>query len=171
LRFDESGGFTPPEFEAAIDEALSFHATGNNLDRFAPSLAHDARFRQWWIRKDVAFASPGSARAALMMMAQEADVRPAFPTIRVPTLVVHRRDDGFAPVGNSRYVAAQIPEAKLVELPGSDTVVYAGDAESLADEIEEFFTEHAPTDGRRPGPGDPAVHRHRRFDREGGGTR
>ena len=119
---------------------LSDHATGNNLGRFAPSLAQDARFRQWWIRKDVTFASPGGARASLMMMMQEADVRPVFSTIRVPTLVVHRRDDQFGSVENSRHIAEQIPGARLVELPGSDTAAYAGDAESLAGEIEEFFT-------------------------------
>jgi class 3 adenylate cyclase len=150
LRFDEAGGFTPPQLEDAIDEVLSLHATGRNLDRFAPSLAHDSRFRQWWIRKDVTFSTPGGARAALVMMMQEADVRPVFPTIRVPTLVVHRRDDGFGTVENSRYIAAQIPGAKLVELPGSDTAAYAGDAESLAGEIEEFFTGmRRPTDADR----------------------
>jgi class 3 adenylate cyclase len=150
LRFDVAEGFTPPQMEAAIDEALSFHATGNNLDRFAPSLAHDSRFRKWWIRKDVTFSSPGGARAALMMMMQEADVRPVFPTIRVPTLLVHRRDDQFGSVENSRYIATQIPGAKLVELAGRDTTAYAGDAESLAGEIEEFFTgARQPTDASR----------------------
>jgi class 3 adenylate cyclase len=141
LRLDAAGGFTPPELEFAVDEMiLSDHATGNNLGRFAPSLAQDPRFQQWWIRKDVTFSSPGDARAALMIMMQEPDVRPVFATIRVPTLVVHRRDDRFGPVENSRYIAAKIPGAKLVELPGSDTAAYAGDAESLAGEIEEFFT-------------------------------
>ncbi len=150
LRLDAAGGLTPPQLEAAIDEILSLHATGNNLDRFAPSLAHDSRFRQWWIRKDVTFGSPGGARAALRMMMQEADVRPVFPTIRVPTLVVHRREDGFGSVDNSRYIAAQIPGARLVELSGSDTAAYAGDAESLAGEIEEFFTGiRRPTDSDR----------------------
>jgi class 3 adenylate cyclase len=150
LRLDAAGGLGPPDLEAAIDEIMSWHATGNNLDRFAPSLAHDARFRQWWIRKDVTFSTPGGARAALMMMMQEADVRPVFPTIQVPTLVVHRREDGFGTVENSRYIAGQIPGAKLIELPGSDTAAYAGDAESLAGEIEEFFTGiRRPTDADR----------------------
>ena len=140
LRLDAAGGFTPPQVQAAIDEILSSHATSKNVDRFAPSLAHDARFRQWWIRKDVTFSSPGGARAALEIMSQQIDVRPVFPTIRVPTLVVHRTDDQFGSVDNSRYIAAHIPGAKLVELPGRDTAAYAGDAESLAGEIEEFFT-------------------------------
>lgn len=140
LSFDEPWGFgVGSQFEAAIDEVLSFHATGNNLDQFAPSLAQDMRFRDWWIRKDVTFTSPGGVRAGFMMM-QETDVRPVLPTIRVPTLVLHRRDDRFASVENGRYVAAKIPGARLVELPGSDTAAYAGDAESLAGEIEEFFT-------------------------------
>jgi class 3 adenylate cyclase len=49
-----------------------------------------------------------------------------------------------------RYIAGQIPGAKLIELPGSDTAAYAGDAESLAGEIEEFFTGiRRPTDADR----------------------
>jgi class 3 adenylate cyclase len=56
--------------------------------------------------------------------------------------VVHRRDEPFAPVAteNSRFIATQVPAATLVELPGSDQPAYADGAESLASEIEEFFT-------------------------------
>jgi class 3 adenylate cyclase len=137
------------EFEAAVDEVLSVHATGDNLSLAAPSLEHDPRFKQWWIRKDATFASPGAIGAAFRMM-QQTDVRPVLPTIRVPTLVVHRADDPFAPVENGRYIAAQIPGARFVALPGRDTTAYAGDSERLAGEIEEFFTgSRRPTDSDR----------------------
>jgi class 3 adenylate cyclase len=75
-------------------------------------------------------------------MMMQTDVRPVLPTIRVPTLVVHRRDDPFAEVAreNGRYIAQHVPGARLVELPGSDSAAYGDGAESLAGEIEEFFT-------------------------------
>lgn len=139
LRWDASWGWTDAQFEAVIDETLSMQGQGTDLELFAPSLAQNTRFREWWIRKQVTFASPSGVRAAFMMM-QHTDVRPVLPTIRVPTLVVHRRDDQWTSVENSRYIAAHITGAELVELPGSDTTAYAGDAEGLAGELEEFFT-------------------------------
>jgi class 3 adenylate cyclase len=149
LRFDATWGWTDSQFEAVIDEILARTGQGVDLDQTAPSLAQNTRFREWWIRKQVTFASPGGVRAAFMMM-QETDARPVFPTIRVPTLVLHRVDDQWSPVENSRYIAGQIPGARLVELPGNDGPAYAGDAEALAGEIEEFFTGiRRPTDADR----------------------
>ncbi len=148
-RFDDNWAATEEQFEANMEEILAVHATANNLAQIAPSLGRDPRFRQWWIRKDATFSSPSAIRAAFSMM-QATDVRPVFPTIQVPTLVVHRLGDPYAPVENSRYLAARIPGAKLVELPGQDISAYAGDAESLAGEIEEFLTGiRRPTDADR----------------------
>ena len=41
---------------------------------------------------------------------------------------------------NARYLAANIPGARYLELPGEDHVYFAGHAEALLDEIEEFVT-------------------------------
>jgi pimeloyl-ACP methyl ester carboxylesterase len=49
------------------------------------------------------------------------DVREVLPTIRVPTLVMHRREDTFMEVEHSRYLAQHIPDARYVELEGSAT--------------------------------------------------
>jgi class 3 adenylate cyclase len=58
----------------------------------------------------------------------------------VPTLVLHRRDDRLIDVSNARYLADHIPGARYVELPGEDHIYFAGDADGLLDEIEEFVT-------------------------------
>jgi class 3 adenylate cyclase len=70
----------------------------------------------------------------------EIDVRPVLATIRVPTLVLHRADDRAIRVEHGRYVAAQIPSAKYVELAGPDHLPWAGDVDPVLDEIEEFLT-------------------------------
>ena len=44
------------------------------------------------------------------------------------------------PVELPRYLAAHIPGAELVELPGEDHFVFTGDADADLDEIEEFLT-------------------------------
>ena len=68
------------------------------------------------------------------------DIRHIPPYIRVPSLVLHRSDDTAVDVGNGRYLAAHIPGAKYVELPGGDHLPYTGDGDRVIDEIEEFLT-------------------------------
>ena len=63
-----------------------------------------------------------------------------LPSIQVPTLILHRTDELVAPVEAARYMAAQIPGARLVELPGNDHIVWVGDRQALVHEIEEFLT-------------------------------
>jgi class 3 adenylate cyclase len=113
--------------------------------RLAPSLADDERFLQWMAKALRSSVSPGGALAWLRMIA-EVDVREVLPQIRVPTLLLHRTGDQAVDVGASRYAAGRIPGARLVELPGRDTLPYVGDTEAIAAEIEEFLT------GSRPPP-------------------
>ena len=105
----------------------------------APSLGGDDRFRQFWARFERAAASPG-AFAALMKMNVEIDIRRVLPTIRVPTLVLHRKDDVAVSVEQGRYLARHIPGAKYVELAGADHLTPVGDADAIIEEIEEFLT-------------------------------
>src|SRR4029079_2013728 len=84
-------------------------------------------------------ASPGAA-VALTQMNAEIDVRQVLPTIRVPSLVIHRTDDMTLKVEEGRFVAAQIPGSKYVELPGNDHLPFVGDQDAILDEVEEFLT-------------------------------
>jgi class 3 adenylate cyclase len=83
-------------------------------------------------------ASPGAV-AAFRRMNLEIDIRAILPTIRVPTLVVQRTEDRFVPRDVGAYVAAQIPGAEYVELPGSDYLPWFGDAESVVSTVERFL--------------------------------
>jgi len=112
---------------------------GGLLQLWAPTVAEDARMQDWWNRSLMSGASPGAAVAWLRMTAQM-DVRAALPSISVPTLVVHRRDDRIIPSENSTYLAEHIDGARHVELPGEDHLWWVGDADALLDEIEEFIT-------------------------------
>jgi pimeloyl-ACP methyl ester carboxylesterase len=104
-----------------------------------PSVANDERVRRWWATYLRMSASPGAV-AALTRMNLDLDVRHVLPSIRVPTLVVHRSGDRLLPVENGRYLAANIPGARYVELPGDDHLPFAGDQDAILDEIEEFLT-------------------------------
>jgi DNA-binding winged helix-turn-helix (wHTH) protein/pimeloyl-ACP methyl ester carboxylesterase len=109
------------------------------IEERAPSMRDDPQFREWWGTYLRMGASPGAA-VALTKMNAEVDVRHVLPTIRVPTLVLHRTNDLCLKVEEGRYVAERIPEAKYVELPGEDHLPFVGDQDSVLDEIEEFLT-------------------------------
>ncbi len=105
----------------------------------APSKAGDPAFAEWAGRMERYSASPGTIRK-IMEAVGETDVRHVLPSIRVPTLIMHRRDDSFMKVEHSRYLAEHIPGARYVELEGSDSLFSAGDSEAVLGEVEEFLT-------------------------------
>jgi class 3 adenylate cyclase len=63
----------------------------------------------------------------------------------VPTLVVQRTDDHEVNVEEGRWMAARIPGARFVELPGDDHLPWIGDQDSVLDEVQEFLTGIRPT--------------------------
>lgn len=109
------------------------------IDERAPSMADDTDFRAWWAEYLRMGASPGAA-VALTKMNAEIDVRNVLPSVRVPTLVIHRSGDTCLKVEEGRFVAEQIPNAKYVELDGVDHLPFVGDQNEIIDEIEQFVT-------------------------------
>ena len=109
------------------------------LHAFAPSVADDPRFKDWWARFLRAAASPGAVRA-LFETYEALDVRAALPAISAPTLILHRRGDLIAPLAIAQPFVDLIPNAKLVEFPGDDHFLPVGDSDAVIDEIEEFLT-------------------------------
>jgi class 3 adenylate cyclase/esterase/lipase len=113
----------------------------------APSKVQDPGFMEWAGRLERLAASPATIRRIFDLIG-EFDVRDVLPSIRVPALVMHRKDDSFIKVDHSRYIASRIPGARYVELEGEDNMFSLGDAEAVLGEIEEFLTgtrhEHEP---------------------------
>jgi pimeloyl-ACP methyl ester carboxylesterase len=146
---DYPWGPTKEEYDAWIDQMRRDWGKPFGLDARAPSMAHDQRFRDWWSHYLRISASP-SAVVTLTRMNGEIDVRHVLPTIRVPTLILHCAGDRAIDIGGSRYMAQQIPQAKLIELPGSDHFPWLTNADVVLGEIEEFLTgtRHAPEPDR-----------------------
>jgi class 3 adenylate cyclase/pimeloyl-ACP methyl ester carboxylesterase len=55
------------------------------------------------------------------------DIRPLLPRVATPTLVIHVRDDAMVPVELGREIAAGIPGARFVALPGQNHILLDGD--------------------------------------------
>ncbi len=136
---DEDYPWAPTE-----DQREAFFETMRNewggpvgINERAPSMSADEDFREWWATYLRMGASPGAA-VALTKMNAEIDVRGVLPSVRVPTLVIHRKGDLCLKVEEGRFVAAQIPVAHYVELDGIDHLPFVGDQEEVVDEIERF---------------------------------
>jgi pimeloyl-ACP methyl ester carboxylesterase len=131
-------GLSQAAWDQRIEDTVAHFGESADLERWAPSVASDPSRREWWATQDRMGASPGAVRALYAMNGQ-IDVRAALPTIRVPTLVLHRRDDRVVPIVAGEYMASQIPNAKFSPLEGADHLPY-GDVDAWVGEIEEFLT-------------------------------
>lgn len=133
--------------DALSAQYLAQHgATGAMLELTAPSVAHDARFRSWWIRYQRLSVSMGLVKTTFDWFAN-LDVRAALPLIQAPTLVVSRRGARFNRLQYSEYMAERIPKAELCVLDGEDTnPFHAGDFGAVLEAVESFLT------GRRDRP-------------------
>jgi class 3 adenylate cyclase len=108
------------------------------LKTIAPSVSDDPSFREWFDRAGNLACTPAVARA-LLTAGFESDVRDVLTEVHVPTFVIQRKDTRFG-VEGGRFIAEHIAGARLVELPGADTLYWVGDTRPLIDEIEEFLT-------------------------------
>ena len=132
-------GWTPRRVEIYLTAGEEEWGTGIGAEYLAPSLAADEAYRSWFARLLRLSASPRMA-LALLRMNTEIDVRAVLPSVRAPTLVLHRTGDLFVAPGHSGYLARHVPGAQRVELPGDDHWPWAGDAEAVVGRLQEFVT-------------------------------
>lgn len=133
-------GPTPEERAAYLRQIREQWGGPVGIEERAPSRAADPAFREWWATYLRMGASPGAA-LALTQMNAEIDVRAVLPSIRVPSLVIHRTGDQCLKVEEGRYVASLIPGAHFSELPGDDHLPFVGDQDAILDEIRAFLDE------------------------------
>ncbi len=137
-----------PDYPAGIPRAVADHliagivgawGTGEAARRGAPSLAHSKVFLATRARLERLAMSPAQF-AALYPATYELDVRPLLGTIRVPSLVLHRRNNPYMLIENGRYLAEHIKDAEFVVLEGEDHMFHAGDSITLLDHVQHFLT-------------------------------
>lgn len=128
-----------PRFFAGFDTVLE-GGTGPRdvLEVAAPTMAGDERFRSWFDAAGRRGASPATA-AALWQAMLEADVRPLLAAVSCPTLVLQRAGNEMVAPPQGRYLAEHIADARYVELPGADHLLYSGDVDAMLDEVDRFL--------------------------------
>jgi class 3 adenylate cyclase len=147
----------PPELAESVERKFAGLAAiveehwgeGLTIEWFAPNLPVSAAMRRSYGLFERAAASPGMA-SALVRSYREIDVSDVLPTLRVPTLVLHRSEDTAVDAEGARMFSKLIPGARYVELAGNDHLPWLGDVEAVMVEIEEFLTgsRHAPEPDR-----------------------
>ena len=153
---DDSAPPNDPRLERFIDSLRSGWGTEGMASRMlsssAPSRAGDGGLARWLADEQRASGTLEDA-IALTRIDYETDIRAILPAIHVPTLVVSRDgfaldghgEDGVAGVGTgqlapaARAIAAAIPGARLVILPGDDHMALAGDTDAILRVIEDYI--------------------------------
>jgi len=138
---DYAIGMPPESMERLVGQfERHWGVTADILNITAPSVASDTRFRRWFTRYQ-RLSMPRGAATAMYHWVINIDVRSVLPSIRVPTLVVHRADAQHHRVEHGRFLSQHITGAKYVELSGGDTFPFhAGTHTMVLDEIQEFLT-------------------------------
>ena len=72
-------------------------------------------------------------------MNREIDVRHVLPAVRVPTLVIHGKDDRVVPLEAARWMTEQIPGARMVEVPGASHLHFGRGTEAVNQEVRAFL--------------------------------
>jgi class 3 adenylate cyclase len=136
---DYPQGTAPDRYARLIERVAEHWGEPVAARTFAPSLADDPDFLDWWGKLLRAGSSPRGVQD-LLRLYEHTDVRDVLPTIAVPTMIMNRSGDRLTPVAMARYMAERIPNARMVELPGEDHLIATQDPERVLGEIEEFLT-------------------------------
>ena len=116
-----------------------YWGTGMNLVLTAPSMATDANFRTQYARYERLSMSPGVA-VDLYKWVLALDIRQVLPSIRCPTLILHRKKNDHYRLNYGHYLKEHIYASKLIEIEGADChPFFAGDHSQIMQEIHKFL--------------------------------
>lgn len=128
-------------WDEVIAQRVNAWGTGAMINRVAPGALADPDAIAQFGKFERLSASPGAVKAFTTLNSQ-IDVGSILPTVRVPTLVLHRRTDAQVPIELGRELASLIPNARFIEYPTGDHALFRGDVEEVLGDIEEFVTGH-----------------------------
>ena len=131
-----------------MESVVTDWGKGRSLELLAPNALGVPLARRAMATYERSSVSPSMARG-LIDNYKSLDVSDILHSVTVPTLVLHRAGD-WIPIEFGRHLAAMIPRARFVELPGEDHMFIVGDYDLMMAETKTFVTGEAPL---------PATHR------------
>ena len=139
---DYPWGQTEEEYEREVERALRIYGPRAQARDAVRSLGRFSEAETESFLQMLRFGASPGALEALHRMNREIDIRHVLPAVRVPTLILHGSDDAIVSADVARYLAAQIPTARVRELPGVGHLALGGSAaDVITEELERFLTE------------------------------
>lgn len=143
LRDDDYPFGIPRDFVEAFSSDLTdpdgTSDTADVISTYAPSVASDKRFLDWWEQEGARGASPSTAKTFVAVQAF-ADMREVLPTITVPVLLFQSAHATWCIPEMGRYLAQELPDVRYVELQTADMPFFTDEADTVLGEVEEFLT-------------------------------
>lgn len=129
----------PPEARAGMVGLVRSHwGLGSRLlaDVFGPSSLPEDRAAFTEVQR---VSADAGVAANLLALIYETDVRDDLPRVDAPALVVHRENDRAMRLRCAREVAALLPHAELVTLPGDAHLPWHGDRDAVVRAVAPFL--------------------------------
>jgi pimeloyl-ACP methyl ester carboxylesterase len=146
---DNSPGQYPAEVAAFVEVFVRQWGTEDLAVPAHPDAARDPAFRRWMARS-MRLAMTGKEAGEYLRWLQHTDVRDILPSIRVPSLVLHRENYKWYPAELGRAIAERIPDAQFALVPGADAFLFSEPNAEILEHIEQFLTGlRAPTEADR----------------------
>ena len=142
--YAQGSALGPPEARAGMINLVRSHwGLGSRLlaDVFGPNWSAEDRAA---FTASQRAAADAEVAADLLALIYETDVRDQLPEVRAPALVVHREHDRAMRLRGAREVAALLPYADLVTLPGDAHLPWHGDGDAVLRAIAPFLGIQAP---------------------------
>ncbi len=102
-----------------VDEGTAFLEAAMLPRLLGPAAAGEQPRLLDRVRRTIAANNPRGLAAASLAMARRTDFTPLLPAIDCPTLLIVGREDVVSPPAEMAAMAAAIPGARLVEIPGA----------------------------------------------------
>ncbi len=145
---DYPDGLSAAAAEAKAAELYGYW--GRDERRPARSGFEVPSFALWRARFERLALSPGAIETMYPVCDLDVDVRSVLRSIRAPTLVFHRRANGWIPFAFGRYLAEHIAGATFVEIAGGEHLYYQGDGDGILSAVQQLLTgEHEALDDDR----------------------
>ncbi len=137
--YAQGSALAPPQARTGmIDLVRSHWGLGSRLlaDVFGPNWSAEDRAA---FTASQRAAADAEIAADLLALIYQTDVRDDLPEVRAPALVVHREHDRAMQLKGAREIAALLPQADLVTLPGTAHLPWHGDGDAVLRAVAPFL--------------------------------
>ena len=141
-----------PDYESDIDQELvdafvdavrDDWGSGSAMSYFIQRIPRSDEIRRMVSRYERNACTPQMAAEVLRRNA-EIDIRALLPSVRVPVLVLHSRDDPLIPIDHARRLAELLPQAHFVDGAGDFHTSWNPEDQWFLDEVEHFIAGERP---------------------------